>query len=103
MVVNLYPFGKAADNPDTPFDALVEEIDIGGPSLLRAAAKNFRDVLVVAHPQDYPGVLEELAPRRRTVARVPLRPDEESLHAHGQYDGMIAMTMAHVERRRAER
>ena len=47
VVVNLYPFGKAADNPDTPFDALVEEIDIGGPSLLRAAAKNFRDVLVV--------------------------------------------------------
>jgi phosphoribosylaminoimidazolecarboxamide formyltransferase/IMP cyclohydrolase len=38
VVVNLYPFGKAADNPDTPFDALVEEIDIGGPSLIRAAA-----------------------------------------------------------------
>src|SRR5512132_728783 len=61
VVVNLYPFGKAADNPDTPFDALVEEIDIGGPSLLRAAAKNFRDVLVVVHPEDYPKVLEELA------------------------------------------
>ena len=61
MVVNLYPFGKAADNPDTPFDALVEEIDIGGPSLLRAAAKNFRDVLVVVDPADYPQVLEELA------------------------------------------
>ena len=73
MVVNLYPFGKAADNPDTQFDALVEEIDIGGPSLLRAAAKNFRDVLVVVHPQDYPAVLEELARAGRTVTRVPLR------------------------------
>src|SRR4051795_4933959 len=61
VVVNLYPFGKAADNPDTKFDALVEEIDIGGPSLLRAAAKNFRDVLVVVHPEDYPRVLAELA------------------------------------------
>src|SRR5512132_971463 len=61
VVVNLYPFGKAAENPDTPFDALVEEIDIGGPSLLRAAAKNFRDVLVVVHPDDYPTVLKELA------------------------------------------
>src|SRR5687767_7069869 len=60
VVVNLYPFGKAADNPDTPFDALVEEIDIGGPSLLRAAAKNFRDVLVVVEPNDYGKVLEQL-------------------------------------------
>jgi len=58
VVVNLYPFGKAAENPDTPFDGLVEEIDIGGPSLLRAAAKNFRDVLVVVHPEDYPKVLQ---------------------------------------------
>jgi phosphoribosylaminoimidazolecarboxamide formyltransferase/IMP cyclohydrolase len=61
VVVNLYPFFQAAANPDTPFDALVEEIDIGGPSLVRAAAKNFRDVLVVVHPSDYPKVLEELA------------------------------------------
>src|SRR5436190_24222969 len=41
VVVNLYPFAQAAANPDTPFAALVEEIDIGGPSLVRAAAKNF--------------------------------------------------------------
>ena len=44
VVVNLYPFVKAASNPATPFDALIEEIDIGGPSLVRAAAKNFRGV-----------------------------------------------------------
>src|SRR5215210_6039695 len=43
VVVNLYPFAAAAQNPDLAFPALVEEIDIGGPSLLRAAAKNFRD------------------------------------------------------------
>src|ERR1700704_5757254 len=53
VVVNLYPFVKAASNPATPFDALVEEIDIGGPSLVRAAAKNFRGVLVVVEPIDY--------------------------------------------------
>src|SRR6187399_2163212 len=63
VVVNLYPFVKAAANPDTPFDALVEEIDIGGPSLVRAAAKNFRDVLVVVDPADYPRLLDQL---RRT-------------------------------------
>jgi phosphoribosylaminoimidazolecarboxamide formyltransferase/IMP cyclohydrolase len=60
VVVNLYPFAKAAENPETSFDQLVEEIDIGGPSLLRAAGKNFRDVLVVVDPKDYPRVLEQL-------------------------------------------
>ncbi len=61
VVVNLYPFAQAAANPETHFDELVEQIDIGGPSLLRAAAKNFRDVLVVVDPADYPKVLEQIA------------------------------------------
>src|SRR5437867_11867469 len=60
VVVNLYPFAKAAANPATPFDGLVEEIDIGGPSLVRAAAKNFRGVLVVVDPADYARLLAAL-------------------------------------------
>jgi phosphoribosylaminoimidazolecarboxamide formyltransferase / IMP cyclohydrolase len=60
VVVNLYPFAKAAADPATPFDALIEEIDIGGPSLVRAAAKNFRGVLVVVDPADYGRLLEAL-------------------------------------------
>jgi phosphoribosylaminoimidazolecarboxamide formyltransferase / IMP cyclohydrolase len=60
VVVNLYPFVRVAANPATGFDALVEEIDIGGPSLVRAAAKNFRDVLVVVSPSDYDAVLVQL-------------------------------------------
>src|SRR6185369_8449707 len=60
VVVNLYPFVKAAANPATPFDALVEEIDIGGPSLVRAAAKNFRGVMVVVDPADYHGLLQAI-------------------------------------------
>jgi phosphoribosylaminoimidazolecarboxamide formyltransferase/IMP cyclohydrolase len=60
VVVNLYPFATAAANPATTFDALVEEIDIGGPSMVRAAAKNFRDVLVVVDPADYGALLTEL-------------------------------------------
>jgi phosphoribosylaminoimidazolecarboxamide formyltransferase/IMP cyclohydrolase len=97
VVVNLYPFAKAADNPETPFDALVEQIDIGGPSLVRAAAKNFRDVLVVVNPADYPDILKELA-----------RPEGPSLEfrfglmkkafAHtAQYDATIALTLQSVE------
>ena len=47
VVVNLYPFAETAMKPDVTFDQLVEQIDIGGPSLVRAAAKNFRGVFVV--------------------------------------------------------
>jgi phosphoribosylaminoimidazolecarboxamide formyltransferase/IMP cyclohydrolase len=60
VVVNLYPFAETAARPGVTFDELVEQIDIGGPSLVRAAAKNFRDVLVVVDPADYPAVLEQL-------------------------------------------
>jgi phosphoribosylaminoimidazolecarboxamide formyltransferase/IMP cyclohydrolase len=62
VVVNLYPFAAAAAKPNLPFDALIEEIDIGGPSMVRAAAKNFHDVLVVVDPVDYDrvaGALEQ--------------------------------------------
>ena len=60
VVVNLYPFVTAASNPATPFDTLIEEIDIGGPSLVRAAAKNFRGVLVVVDPADYASLLQAI-------------------------------------------
>ncbi len=81
IVVNLYPFVRAAANPHTTFDALVEEIDIGGPSLVRAAAKNFRDVLVVVSPADYDAVLQQLD-GRRAVAGVPVRPCAEGVCPH---------------------
>ncbi len=97
VVVNLYPFGKAADNLDTAFDALVEEIDIGGPSLLRAAAKNFRDVLVVVDPGDYPKVLAELGHDGGPSLDFRLGLMKKTFMHTAQYDGMIAMTMAHTE------
>jgi len=61
VVVNLYPFQKVAADPKSDLETIVENIDIGGPSLLRAAAKNFRDVLVVCDPADYGRILEVLA------------------------------------------
>jgi phosphoribosylaminoimidazolecarboxamide formyltransferase / IMP cyclohydrolase len=60
VVVNLYPFVAAASNPAIPFETLIEEIDIGGPSLIRAAAKNFQNVLVVIDPSDYSRLLNAL-------------------------------------------
>jgi phosphoribosylaminoimidazolecarboxamide formyltransferase / IMP cyclohydrolase len=60
VVVNLYPFAAAADRPGVTFDELVEEIDIGGPALIRAAAKNHASVAVVTSPARYEAVLAAL-------------------------------------------
>jgi phosphoribosylaminoimidazolecarboxamide formyltransferase/IMP cyclohydrolase len=91
VVVNLYPFRAAAANPATPFDALVEEIDIGGPSLVRAAAKNFRGVLVVVEPSDYPRLLAALDESPSLAFRFELM---LKAFAHtAEYDTTIAMTL----------
>jgi len=95
VVVNLYPFVKAASNPATSFDALVEEIDIGGPSLVRAAAKNFRGVLVVVDPMDYPRLLEELDRGPSLEFRFELMRAAFTLTA--AYDSAIASTLIRVE------
>ena len=60
VVVNLYPFAAATERAGITFDELVEEIDIGGPSLIRAAAKNHASVAVVTDPARYPGILAAL-------------------------------------------
>jgi phosphoribosylaminoimidazolecarboxamide formyltransferase / IMP cyclohydrolase len=60
VVVNLYAFEKTASRPGVSFEEIIENIDIGGPSMLRSAAKNFQDVAVVTSPSDYAGISEEL-------------------------------------------
>jgi phosphoribosylaminoimidazolecarboxamide formyltransferase/IMP cyclohydrolase len=97
VVVNLYPFAKTAQNPSTPFEALVEEIDIGGPSLVRAAAKNFRDVLVVVDPADYPRVLEQL--RRSDGPELAFRFElMQKAFAHtADYDHTIAQALLMID------
>lgn len=60
VVVNLYPFQATVANPDVPFQEAVEKIDIGGPTMVRAAAKNWQDVAVVVSPDRYPAILDEL-------------------------------------------
>src|SRR5229473_6612885 len=103
VVVNLYPFAKAAANPATPFEGLVEEIDIGGPSLVRAAAKNFRHVLVVVQPLDYPRLLSALDAGPSLEFRYELM---VKAFAHtAEYDGTIAATLlqAQVDNDRVER
>ncbi|RJQ23240.1 MAG: bifunctional phosphoribosylaminoimidazolecarboxamide formyltransferase/IMP cyclohydrolase PurH [Nitrospiraceae bacterium] len=60
VVVNLYPFEQTVSKPDVAFDEAIENIDIGGPTMLRAASKNFRDVVVIVDPADYEKIIREL-------------------------------------------
>ncbi len=60
VVVNLYAFEKTASQPGVAFGHLIENIDIGGPSMVRSAAKNFEDVAIVTRVSDYPALTEEL-------------------------------------------
>src|SRR5882724_454785 len=96
VVVNLYPFVKAASNPDTPFDGLIEEIDIGGPSLVRAAAKNFEDVLVVVSPSDYASVLAQLDRAGGPMREFRFDLSRKAFAHTGSYDTAIASTLATV-------
>ncbi|PYR48103.1 MAG: bifunctional phosphoribosylaminoimidazolecarboxamide formyltransferase/IMP cyclohydrolase PurH, partial [Acidobacteria bacterium] len=95
VVVNLYPFVKAASDPATPFDALVEEIDVGGPSLVRAAAKNFRGVLVVVDPADYPRLLAALDETPSLAFRFELM--RKALAHTAAYDTAISSALATVK------
>ena len=96
VVVNLYPFVETAAKPGVSFPDLIEQIDIGGPSLVRAAAKNFRDVLVSVSPADYGQVLAELD--REGGPSLAFRFDlARKAFAHtGDYDTAIAATLADV-------
>src|SRR5512147_534558 len=96
VVVNLYPFVKAAANPDTPFDRLIEEIDIGGPSMVRAAAKNFADVLVVVSAADYASVLAELDRPGGPTAAFRFSLARKAFAHTAAYDTAIASTLGHV-------
>jgi phosphoribosylaminoimidazolecarboxamide formyltransferase / IMP cyclohydrolase len=69
VVVNLYPFEKTAMKPGVTLEELIENIDIGGPSMLRSAAKNFEDVTVLVDAADYPAVLEELQSNNGSISR----------------------------------
>lgn len=60
VAVNLYDFAGAAANPDLSFDETVEQVDVGGPSMIRAALKNYRFSLPVVDPDDYDAVLDQI-------------------------------------------
>ncbi len=100
VVVNLYPFARTAANPEATFDELIENIDIGGPGMVRAAAKNFRDVVVVVDPSDYADVLVAFDGGGPTPAR---RFDlaRRALAHTAQYDTTITQVLETIDYRDA--
>ncbi len=72
VVVNLYAFEKVAANAAAPLHELIENIDIGGPTMIRAAAKNYQDVAVVTSPDDYAAILQELHEHENQLSEATL-------------------------------
>ena len=68
VVCNLYPFAATVARPGSTHEEIIENIDIGGPSMLRSAAKNYHDVTVVSDPSQYPAVIEELESNRGALS-----------------------------------
>jgi len=91
VVVNLYRFKEAASNPDLNESDVVEEIDIGGPTLIRSAAKNYASVAVVVDPKDYEGLVEELDENGGSITNGTKRLlSSKAFHHTAAYDAAIS-------------
>jgi phosphoribosylaminoimidazolecarboxamide formyltransferase/IMP cyclohydrolase len=96
VIVNLYPFGKTAADPAASFEEVIEQIDVGGPAMVRAAAKNFGGVAVVVDPADYTRLLAALAASDGVVPEALRRELAVKAFRHTQsYDCAIADWLAH--------
>jgi len=97
VVVNLYAFEKTAAKPGVAFEELIENIDIGGPSMIRSAAKNFHDVAVVTSPADYQAIAEELVKSGGTLSlETKWRLAQKAFATTAAYDSAIASTLEQV-------
>src|SRR5256886_2202134 len=97
VVVNLYAFEKTAAKPGVHFEELIENIDIGGPSMIRSAAKNFQDVAVVTSPADYDAIAEELSKSGGEISSATKwRLAQKAFATTAAYDSAIASTLERV-------
>ncbi len=90
VCVNLYPFRQTIANPDVRMEDAIENIDIGGPSMLRSAAKNWADVTVVCDPADYAQILDEIRAGGNTAKATRLKLSAKAYTHTAEYDSMIA-------------
>src|SRR2546422_1756015 len=97
VVVNLYAFDKTAAKPGAHFEELIENIDIGGPSMICSAAKNFQDVAVVTSPADYLAIAEEMSKSGGELsAETKWRLAQKAFATTAAYDSAIASTLERV-------
>jgi len=97
VVVNLYAFEKTAAKSGVAFEELIENIDIGGPSMIRSAAKNFHDVAIVTSPTDYDSIAEELSRSNGTLSQpTKWRLAQEAFATTAAYDSAIASTLERI-------
>ena len=98
LVVNLYPFEKTISVPDCDLATAIENIDIGGPAMLRSAAKNYAAVTVVVDAKDYNMILEEMAVNNGAVTEATRFALARKVFAHtSRYDGAIANYLGKIE------
>lgn len=97
IAVNLYAFEKTVANPDCGLAEAIENIDIGGPTMLRAAAKNFHDVTVIVDPADYEQVLHELRETGNTTLKTRFRLAVKVFQLTSSYDTAIAKWLSAVD------
>ena len=90
LVVNLYAFEKTVAQPGCSLEEAIENIDIGGPALLRAAAKNYPEVTVLTDPNDYPQVLQELKTNGQTSPATRFYLAKKVFALTYRYDGAIS-------------
>ncbi len=99
VVVNLYPFQEAIAKPDCDLNTAIENIDIGGPTMIRAAAKNHADVTVVVDPADYHSILDELKNNNNSVSQqTRFNLALKSFEHTAQYDTAIAAYLATINK-----
>ena len=93
VCVNLYPFRQTIAKPDVKMEDAIENIDIGGPSMLRSAAKNYRDVTVVCDPSDYARIIAEIEQGGNTTVATRLELSAKAYTHTAEYDMCIATYM----------
>jgi phosphoribosylaminoimidazolecarboxamide formyltransferase/IMP cyclohydrolase len=97
VVVNLYAFEKTAAQPGVAFGHLIENIDIGGPSMVRSAAKNFEDVAIVTRVADYPALIDELRSNNGALTRATRWSlAKQAFSTTAAYDAAIANTLDQI-------
>ena len=96
-IVNLYPFSKTIQKKDTTLEIAIENIDIGGPTMLRSGAKNYKHTVVVTDIQDYPLIIEEMKAHNNSISEKTSFNLAVKVFSHtALYDSMISKYLNHI-------